>query len=72
MTNMIYCVHFHTKSPKKPHSFWFTDKEKAVGFYNSVKEHQKVTDYAFYEIDADLADVYDRSVKDAEVRPINP
>lgn len=60
--NMIYCVSLHMKNPKRVQTFWFTKREMAISFAHSLPDNHKVTDYNIYEMEADLATEYDRSV----------
>ena len=41
----LICVKFHTNPKKKLHTYWFTDKEKAHSFINSLKWNVSVLDY---------------------------
>ena len=67
---MIYSVTFHTKSPRRVHTFWFTDSHKALRFLESVKAHPKVTDYAVYQVDADNVETYDGTVENGRIEPV--
>lgn len=64
----IYSVSFHTKSPKGVQTFWFTARNSAIRFANSLRDNPKAVDFSVYEMTADLAEEYDRHVKAA---PIN-
>lgn len=70
MDNMIYSVSFHTKSPKGPHTFWFTDFDMATQFGYSLQMNPKVTDCSIYELEANVAAEYDRKVKDTQIRVV--
>ncbi len=50
------------KNPKRVQTFWFTKREMALSFAHSLPFNHKVTDYNIYEMEADLAAEYDRSV----------
>ena len=50
----IYSVSFHTKSPVRTHTFWFTDLGMATEFNESLLMHPKVTDCHVYAVQANL------------------
>ena len=62
--NRIYSVSFHVKPGRKVHTFWFTDRAKAVAFLESVKKYPKTLDYSMYEMAADVAAEYDGKVEE--------
>ena len=64
----LICVKFHTNPKKKLHTYWFTDKEKARSFINSLKWSVNVLDYRVSETDANIADEYRYNLRDAPVR----
>lgn len=59
----IYSVSFHTKSPVRTHTFWFTDLGMAAEFNESLLMHPKVTDCHVYAIKANLGTQF---IKDPE------
>lgn len=71
MVNKIYSVSFHTKSPKRTHTFWFTSKEQAAEFNESLYLHPKVTECRVYEIDADLGPAYISDPENGGIRRID-
>ena len=60
----IFSVSFHTKSPVRTHTFWFTDPDMAARFNESLLMHPKVTDCHVYAVQADLGTEY---VRDPEM-----
>lgn len=64
----IYSVSFHTKSPTRTHTFWFTDLDMAVMFNESLLMHPKVTDCRVYAVQANLGTEY---IKDPEMGGIS-
>jgi len=67
MENKIYSVSFHVKSGRKVHTFWFTDRDKALRFYESVKSYPKVIDYSILEMPANEADTYDGVIVEGRI-----
>ena len=68
---MIYSVTFHRKPGRKVQTFWFTDKEKAVSFYGSVKENPKVTDTTFFCVPECEAESYDNAMTEPRIVAID-
>ena len=68
---MIYAVTFHVRPGKKVHTFWFTDKEKALAFLGSVKKYPKTLDYSAIQIPANEAAEYDGVIQEGLVMPID-
>ena len=71
MNNKIYSVAFHVKPGRKVHTFWFTDKEKALRFYESVKAYPKVIDYSILEMPANEADTYDGVIVEGRILKVS-
>ena len=69
MPAMIYSVSFHVKPGRKVHTFWFTDQDKALRFYESVKTYPKVIDYSIFEMPANEADTYDGIIEEGRIMP---
>ena len=67
---MIYAVTFHVRPRNKVHTFWFTDKERALAFLQSVKSYPKTVDYSTMQIPADEAETYDGTVEEGRIMPI--
>jgi hypothetical protein len=61
MAEMIYSITFHVKPGRKVHTFWYTDKAKALAFLESVKKHPKVA----------TATEYDGIVEEGRITPVN-
>lgn len=68
--NRIYSVSFHVKPGRKVHTFWFTDRAKALTFLESVKKYPKTLDYSMYEMAADVAAEYDGKVDEGRIIPV--
>lgn len=68
--NRIFSVSFHVKPGRKVHTFWFTDRDKAAAFLESVKKYPKTLDYSMYEMMADVADSYDGKVEEGRILPV--
>lgn len=68
MGNKIYSVSFHVMPGRKVHTFWFTDKGKALRFYESVKTYPKVIDYSILELPANETDTYDGTIEEGRIR----
>ena len=67
---MIYAVAFHVRPRNRVHTFWFTDKEKALAFLDSVKSYPKTVDYSTMQIPVDEAETYDGTVEEGRIMPI--
>ena len=70
-TEMIYSITFHVKPGRKVHTFWYTDKAKALAFLESVKKHPKVLDYSMFEIPVATVAEYDDVVEEGRITPVN-
>lgn len=68
---MIYAVTFHVKPGRKVHTFWFTDKQRALTFLESVKKHPKMLDYSTMQIPVDEATEYDGVIQEGRIMPID-
>lgn len=68
---MIYSITFHVKPGRKVHTFWYTDKAKALAFLESVKKHPKVLDYSMFEIPVATVTEYDGVVEEGRITPVN-
>ena len=68
--SMIFAVVFHVKPGRKVHTFWFTDKEKALAFLESVKKYPKTLDYSTMQIPVDEAEIYDGTVEEGRIMRI--
>lgn len=69
---MIYGVTFHVNPKKRVHTFWFTDKEGALAFYESVKRHPNVLDHSMFQIPANEVAEYDGDVEEGRIIPVEP
>lgn len=67
---MIYAVTFHVNPRKKVHTFWFTGKEKALAFLESVKKYPRTLDYSTMQVPVDEAETYDGMVEEGRIMPI--
>lgn len=63
---MIYNVQFHVNPKKKVHTFWFTSREAAEKFLESVKAYPKVLDYMLIGAPVDEAAEYDSGVEEGK------
>ena len=70
MEQMIYAVAFHVKPGRKVHTFWFTEKDKALAFLESVKNYPNTLDYSTMQIPVNECDVYDGKVVEGRITPI--
>lgn len=70
MENKIYSVSFHVKPGRKVHTFWFTNRDKALRFYESVKAYPKVIDYSIFEMPANEAEAYDGIIEEGRILPL--
>lgn len=68
--NMIYTVTFHVRPGKKVHTFWFTDKQKALAFLESVKKYPKMLDYSTMQIPVNEATEYDGVIQEGPITSI--
>lgn len=64
---MIYNVQFHVNPKKKVHTFWFTGREAAEKFLESVKAYPKTLDYMLVGTPVDEAVEYDGKVEEGSV-----
>lgn len=68
--SMIFAVSFHVKPGRKVHTFWFTDKQRALTFLESVKKYPKTLDYITMQIPVDEATEYDGVIQEGSITPI--
>lgn len=66
----IYSVTFHVKPRRKLHTFWFTNRRKALAFYESVKKYPTVLDYRMVQIPIENAEEYDGVIVEGLVFPV--
>lgn len=67
---MIYTVTFHVRPGKKIHTFWITDRQKALTFLESVKKYPKTLDYSTMQIPVNEATEYDGTIQEGLITPI--
>lgn len=68
----IYGVTFHVNPKRRVHTFWFTDKKMADGFFNSVKSYPKTLDCSMMQIPVNETAVYDGVTEEGRIVTIRP
>ena len=66
----IYSVSFHTKSPLRTRTFWFTDLDMATMFAESLLSNRKVIDCTTYAVKANVGEEYLPSMNGEQVSMI--
>lgn len=69
-SSMIYAITFHVKPGRKVHTFWFTDKQRALTFLESVKDYPKTLDYSTMQIPVNEVIKYDGVIQEGRIMPI--